>query len=374
MVEGGGANPPDAISDALLEEAAAWHDRLLGKELSLQLRGEFSRWIDAAPEHRAAYDRIERASRLAAGSAHDPSILALRHGVALRLNHRIAHPRATSGWAALILAFVCGALAIMQWSEDGSLQQRFAAVRDSLSIRSVHDSHYRTAIGERLGFTLADGSRVELNTDSELETAFVAAERRVILKRGQALFEVAKDSVHPFVVEASGRRFVAVGTAFDVRVDASKVQVTMLEGVVSVEQVRDGNSARKGGTSGAAGHPAAIATLTAGEQLTASVERRDGVRIAAVEDVERVTSWRRGQLIFENARLEDAIAELNRYSTTRIELGDAELADLRISGAFATGRPTVFVEALTAYFPVEATRADENRLTLTMRSPHSSFD
>jgi transmembrane sensor len=372
-VNGRTDNPDLAVPDALLEVAAAWHDRLLESDASLQLRTEFSRWIDAAPEHRAAYDRVERVSRLAASAAHEPGMLALRHGTALRLTHRTARIRFASGWAAVVLAFVCGALAILQWSEPGSVALRFASAWRSLGTWTSHDSHYTTAIGERLSFTLTDGSRVELNTDSELEMAFVTAERRVVLKRGQAVFEVAKDRARPFVVEASGRRFVAVGTAFDVRVDDSEVQVTMLEGVVSVEQVPN-SALPKQPAAGRTERSAAIATLTAGEQLTANTKRQDGVRIAALKDVERVTSWRRGQVIFEDARLEDAIAELNRYSTTQIELADAELANLRISGAFATGRPAVFVEALTAYFPIEATRVGETQFALRTRSPPAPLD
>ena len=59
--------------------------------------------------------------------------------------------------------------------------------------------------------------------------------------------------------------------------------------------------------------------------------------------------------------------ELNRYSDTKIELADPALGDLHLSGAFATGRPTVFVEAITAYFPIEITRSDDRALILKGR-------
>jgi ferric-dicitrate binding protein FerR (iron transport regulator) len=49
---------------------------------------------------------------------------------------------------------------------------------------------------------------------------------------------VAKDGVHPFVVEVQGRRLVAIGTAFDVRLDADRIQVTMVEGTVRIESLR----------------------------------------------------------------------------------------------------------------------------------------
>ena len=229
---------------------------------------------------------------------------------------------------------------------------------------------YQTAVGERLSVTLEDGSRVTLNTDSVLRPAFDAHERRVVLERGQALFEVAKDTVHPFVVETTQRRFVAVGTAFDVRIDGERVQVTMLEGTVRVERSAPGGTASLSTTDASSAMPvraaaqAVVATITAGEQLTVLDERQDRIQVA---EPDRVTSWRRGQVIFEDSRLADAVAEINRYSPVQIEVTEGALGDLRISGAFATGRPTVFVEAMTTYFPVDATNVDDDTVLLSPR-------
>jgi transmembrane sensor len=95
--------------------------------------------------------------------------------------------------------------------------------------------------------------------------------------------------------------------------------------------------------------------------LITDAQREDHVRTA---DPERSTSWRRGQLVFENTRLADAIAEVNRYSEAKIELADPDLGNLRLSGAFATGRPAVFVEAVTTYFPVRIARSDDRKVVL----------
>ena len=216
---------PQREATALEEAAARWHERLQHEPVPERLRVAFSRWMDKAPEHRAAYEAVDRVWRFAKSKAHDPRILELRHETALRLTRKASHQSRWMGWAAAMLVFLGGALLytqrarLLDWA-DGS---RMAGV-------------YQTAVGERLSVTLLDGSRVTLNTDSVLRPAFDAHERRVVLERGQAMFEVAKDSVHPFVVETAQRRFVAVGTAFDVRIDGERVQVTMLEGTVRVER------------------------------------------------------------------------------------------------------------------------------------------
>jgi transmembrane sensor len=181
------------------------------------------------------------------------------------------------------------------------------------------------------------------------------------------------------------RQFVAVGTAFDVRVDGDQVKVTMVEGTVRVEAVGDrpfspqvndsvirnaaspvaqNSAVREALRVASAGAPA-IATITAGEQLICDARQKDHVRVA---DADRDTSWRRGQVIFENARLADAVAELNRYSEVKIELRDASLADLKLSGAFATGGTSVFVEAVTSYFPVKVGEDNDKRVVLEKRN------
>jgi transmembrane sensor len=212
------------------------------------------------------------------------------------------------------------------------------------------EGRYVTTAGERLTVSLADGSQITLNTQTELTVAYTQRARSVRLARGQALFEVAKDASRPFVVQAQDRRFIAVGTAFDVRIEGEEVKVTMLAGTVRAE----------GSTSGS---PIGT-TVTAGEQLTIDTRNPDLVRRA---DPERVTSWRRGQVIFDDTRLSDAVEEINRYSETRIELADPKLGELRLSGAFATGATATFVEAVTRYFPLQIAHADERTVVLQAR-------
>ena len=343
------------------EAAARWHERLQDEPVPERLRVAFSRWMDKAPENRAAYEAVDRVWRIARSMAHDPRILELRHETALRLTRKASRQTRWMSWAAAatILAFLGGALLYTQRARliDWSGSSPGAGV-------------YQTAVGERLTVTLVDGSRVTLNTDSVVRPAFDAHERRVVLERGQALFEVAKDAAHPFVVETAQRRFVAVGTAFDVRIDGERVQVTMLEGTVRVERTGPGETASLSRADVSSTMPArtatqaVVATITAGEQLTVLDERQDRIQVA---EPDRVTSWRRGQVVFEDSRLADAVAEINRYSPVQIELAQGALGDLRISGAFATGRPTVFVEAMTTYFPVDATIVDGDTVLLSPR-------
>lgn len=93
-----------------------------------------------------------------------------------------------------------------------------------------------TPRGKDCHLTLSDGTRVWLNADSKLEfpEQFRGARRTVRLS-GEAYFEVAKDSRHPFVVETEYLTTTVLGTSFNVRAyTVSDASVTLVEGRVQV--------------------------------------------------------------------------------------------------------------------------------------------
>ncbi|TBU86938.1 FecR family protein [Phytopseudomonas dryadis] len=359
--------PAVPADDPIREAAARWHDRLRHERVSAEDRAAFERWCVSAPAHRRAYDAVERAWQRAQVHAEDPQILALRQEAALRLTRltarrRFTLPRMLATAAAMTVVGLLGVAAWRFYDAEAPIQSLAAAPARLLQeIRGIE--YYRTAVGERLNVALDDGSLVTLNTYSDMKVEFTAEERKIVLNRGQVLFEVAKDSARPFVVEAQDRRFIAVGTAFDVRVDNRRVQLTMLEGSVMVEPIAAPPA------SGAATAPqrknsTPELVLTAGQQLVAMpTQAEDEVRPT---NADRVSSWRNGQVIFEQTRLADAVAELNRYTRTPIEIADPGLSDLQISGAFRTGRNDTFVEAVTLYFPIDAQR-NADAILLTRR-------
>lgn len=351
------------------ERAAEWYRRMHEEQVSDDVQRAFTAWLDSASEHRTLYDRIDRACVTLKEGSEDTRVLALRHETALRLTRRTSRVLPAVRWAiaasVVLLAIGTVGLTVWQARSVGNGRSFLSALIDSVHFGSANV--YTTGTGQRLALTLQDGSQVTLDTQSELQVAFSAGERAVHLRRGQAFFEVAKDKKRPFVVEAGSRRLIAVGTAFDVRLDREQIKVTMVEGTVRVEprQPAPSNASDLAASGETRALPAApITTITAGEQLIA--DRGHEVRIRS-SDTERATSWRRGQLIFNNTRLADALDEVNRYSEVKIRLTDLTLSDLRLSGGFATGRPDVFVEAVTSYFPVRVSRSDDQTIELSSK-------
>lgn len=347
-------SPDDALGrggPSLDSQAIGWLSRVEGGGLTDAERTDFETW-HATPEHAAAYAQAQRLwSGIGValdGLASTPTILHERERLLAKSSRQ--RQLRTAGVAASVALLVGVTLSGLTGHMSGwrALQAWWSGIVDPPALV------FATAIGQRSMVTLPDGSELSLNTDSAAEVRYDSDERRVVLLKGQALFEVAKGRKEPFVVHAAGRRIVATGTAFDVRYDPSLLEVTMVEGHVVVYPSVTGGSEKGGGEEGL--------PLHAGERLVV----REG-RPAAVSGVDpkQTTSWTQGKLVFLATSLEDAIAEVNRYSATKMFLADPRLADLRISGVFRTGQPGEFGRAVAAIHPVAVRVSADGTLLLT---------
>lgn len=207
------------------------------------------------------------------------------------------------------------------------------------------ETSYSTPIGGIVSVPMSDGSRVTLNTDSKIRLDVTDRQRLVELQQGEAFFDVAKDPSRPFVVAAGPKRVVAVGTRFSVRREGNDVQVFVTEGRVRVE-----------GAVPVASTDDALLTLAAGS-LARSDDGALLVQQKTVPEIERHLSWRSGYLIFRDTPLSDAVAELNRYNTPQIVIGDARVGEIRVSGKFRPTQYEAFVRLMQEGFAVRTRRA-----------------
>lgn len=213
----------------------------------------------------------------------------------------------------------------------------------------VWPDEYRTNIGERRSIELADHTRISLDADTRLRVRYSKESRVVELLQGQAQFGVAREPGRPFKVEAGAHTVVALGTVFTVEYVDRKMYVATLEGRVAVLTSKD----------------QAPDELVAGEALRVNKEGQTAVIPKA--DLEVVTAWREGKVIFHAEPLGEAIRRLNRYSRLQLRVDDPELGALKITGLFDAGDTTTFVEALQSYLPVTADYSDRDVIRLKAR-------
>jgi len=207
------------------------------------------------------------------------------------------------------------------------------------------DTTYVTPVGGRKIITLADGTRIELNTDSALQISNDAV-RRATLLRGEAYFDVRHNGADPFAVTANGYRITDLGTKFAVRATANMVKISLLEGSAAVTPVT-GIKARRS------------ALLMPGDVAVAN-ERALTVEKEPVASVTRSLGWRHGLLTFKDTQLADAVAEFNRYNLRKLRITDAAAGHLKINGTFQAENADVFAASVQELFGLRISRNGNN--------------
>ncbi len=170
--------------------------------------------------------------------------------------------------------------------------------------------------------TLADGSIVELRRGAEILVEYGPSTRRVVLRAGEAHFQVKKDAARPFVVVASGVAVRAVGTAFSVDLGKRAVDVLVTEGRVAVTSPPAAVEAAP-----------AVAMVVAGQGTTVSLEAAGAAAVRSVPSGERRErlNWRVPLLEFSSTPLAEAIPMFNRHGS-RLLVIDPALGRLQLSG------------------------------------------
>lgn len=209
---------------------------------------------------------------------------------------------------------------------------------------------YATELGGHATVPLADGTKIELNTDTKLRTTLADQQRMVWLDRGEAYFEVAKDPSRPFVVYAGDRKVTVLGTKFSVRRDGGRVQVAVAEGRVRVDPIRPAKTI-----------PPAVVT---GGDVVIADEVATLVTPKSAARVESELAWRRGLLMFDKSTLGDAAGEINRYNRTKLVVEDPEAAAVRITGSFEAENVGAFARLLRDAFGLNVEQnGDEIRIS-----------
>ncbi len=325
------------IDQNVLDQAYAWIVALRGESVSEKKLEKFSGWLAEDKSHQLAWDEALDLWETMGAVSHLPVDELLAEGSVASTDpaEMLADPQTgvkfglleklQSLWKPMALAFslvVVGFVAVFNLQPEG---ETFAA-----------------GTGQYLAVTLADGSVVELNTNSEISVSLTESRRQVELHRGEVFFTVAKDKERPFVVDVAGATVRAVGTAFNIyRVTDQSAIVSVSEGIVRVEEA-DGSSVTS----------AQSKLLTVDEAVEI-----DAVRGLSESNVEHLqaTAWRQGQLFFENTSIGDAVEMLNRYLHKKVIVADDVSRSIKISGTFSSRQKKETLAAVAQALGLELT-------------------
>jgi transmembrane sensor len=291
-----------------LTPEAEWFSRRRDPENARRTEDVFQSWLLADPENVVRYAQCELAWERASELAHDPDIRRLLDAANGRLPATLAEqPSARPGRRPMLWA--AAALVVL-------------AITGAITFRYFDPPKYQTARGEQRDVVLADGSRVTLNTATQIVVRYTDDLRRILLVNGEALFDVNEDAARPFEVVAGLGVARAIGTRFAVRRSVDAITVSVLDGVVEVV---------RGGEDSAVAENL-VSALEVGQAALLGI---DGTLSAVVPaNVRRIQAWQNRKIEFDNEPLAAAIAEVNRYSSKPFVLGEDGLSDVRVSGVF----------------------------------------
>jgi transmembrane sensor len=282
-------------------------ERRVPENWSAEEQAKFDAWLLESPAHLVAYLRLDaawnRTERLAA----------LRTDAGEMAESGKKEPRRALRWMR-VMSIAAGVVVL--------------AAASAIFLLGSNEKTYSTPVGGHEMVTLADGSQIELNTNTTIRVAAGANRRVITLDSGEAYFQVRHDAAHPFIVMAGDHRLLDLGTKFLVRSDADHLEVTLMEGRVRLQPAEAASRA---------------VVLTPGDVAVATTNS-----IAVTKNPEQVVQnelgWRRGMLIFKHTSLASVAAEFNRYNRQKLIVADAASARLTINGTFRTIDVDAFVD------------------------------
>jgi transmembrane sensor len=305
------AQPATSQALAIRSEASRW---VIARRASAvwtdQDQTMLDQWLAESSANRLAYWRLEAAWN------HTERLSALRRpGIAPSESKRMS--RIVGVVATLVAVAILGAVSASYFYQAAS-------------------KTYETPVGARLTVALADGSKIELNTDTVLHLSDSADGRDATLEKGEAYFQIKHDASHPFALSVGGHRVVDLGTKFSVRKDADRIEVALIEGRAKIESDANDKSPLA-----AVLRPGDFAVATS-NSLTISKK--------PVADLDNNLAWRHDMLAFKYVTLAQAANEFNRYNRTKIVIADARAAQLVVYGNFPTKDVAAFADAIQVSF------------------------
>ncbi|WP_085656418.1 MULTISPECIES: FecR domain-containing protein [unclassified Pseudomonas] len=298
--------------ETLIDEAAQWMALLQSGDVSLQERAAFEAWHAADPRHGQIIEQMGGGLNL----LRNPNLRGMpRDSLLHSLNAPFSRRR-----------FVSGSLSVLGVALlAGLLGRRYGWLPEA--------GELATGTGERRGFTLADGSALTLNARSRAVPRFDAAERRLALRSGELLVEVAARQPRPFVVETEHGRMRALGTSFMVQRTEEATRLVMLHSQVEVVTA---GGVRQG--------------VEAGESLLFN----DREILALEHSKGYETAWVQGRLEVRDRPLSEVIDSLRGYRRGVLSLSP-EVAGLRLSGLYPLDDSDRTLQLLERSLPIRVT-------------------
>ncbi len=332
---------PGVIDPQIKQQAIEWLVSLDSPEHIYERWRGFQAWLKERPEHREMYLWVER-------TWHEAGILVAQQSAAdckgvldtRRRWQEISGKKRRRVWIIRGAKVAIGCtLLLMAFG-------LFALFGPTVQTEKEFAPEY----GKRTTFALPDHSIVTLDINSRLRARLGLLKRELVLERGEGFFHVEKERARAFLVQANGTIFRAMGTEFsvDLRRDG-KVVAAVAQGQVAVTP---GSLVSSQPAEPSQPHELRI---SAGDQVTVDVMGRVQTEHPGVLAIQRQTLWKDGLISLDRRPLSEWVAAFNTYNSRKLQIIDASIADIPISGVFKDSDPDTFVQAVRDAYGIRST-------------------
>lgn len=298
-------------TEHIIQQAANWLTRLHDEDVTDAERHAFETWRQADPRHGVAIERMRSLWGSLDTLPAQPARIALSRAFAPQRTGLAARGTQVLGLLGVLFCGWLGLENLPVWMAD-----------------------QRTGVGERRQVALADGSQLQLNSNSAVDVKFDGHQRVIELLQGELWVEVAKDAQRPFVVRTDQGTATALGTRYLVKraADGSTV-VTVIESSVAVK-----------------GQAADTVKVAAGQR---SILDHGHARPPQAVGNGDPSAWTRGLLKVDDQPLSDVLQTLASYRHGLVRFDPQALRDLRVSGVFKLDDTAAALSALADNLPIQ---------------------
>lgn len=184
----------------------------------------------------------------------------------------------------------------------------------------------KTPLGSKTEIELSDGTKVWLNSGSEVRypTIFSRTKRDIYLT-GEAFFDVEKNKEAPFFVHTNDVDIKVLGTSFNVKSypEEDIVETTLVEGLININ--------KKGSSQVLQIKPKEKATFIKYQE---KLQGREQFVVTENNDTDLYSSWKSGRLVFKREKFGDLTVKMERWYNVHITVENEKLYEERVTGVF----------------------------------------
>lgn len=274
--------------------------RFFSNQSTLEEESQILDWLDLSPENRKIF--LEERNIFDTIVLNNEEQVSVKEGDSFIEKKR----RKTTLWAKELLKVAAVAAVIIGIC--------FYYINEQKNILVSSMNTVSVPAGQRIDFTLPDGTKVSMNSMSELQYPVMFDDIRKVKLKGEAYFEVTHNEKSPFVVETKDYGVEVLGTTFNINADADNFTASLIEGKVKVFNLNNKEESF---------------ILKPNEEVAL---KRGKLVVQPINDFD-IFRWKDGLFCFKNTSLDKLFPQIEKYYDVKIiNLSPSKSTSKELSG------------------------------------------